>query len=230
MPAQPPCAGPAGVLVPDPALQDSLQRLNEADPLQGEQTWPTAQVRQGLLSCLAPQHCSRPSRAPQSGLSAQLQCSTQTHRSSEHSTHEHGGPGLELLTCLLVGTCWLTVAAGASRCLAAILWRYKLQRSHSLMQQQELHRCLPAAQHPLLRRCGALLCAWLPSYCRSWQILLGLTSRCITLRTEKLTVRSGPADLGVAFVGCRRWKMWRQCQSPLPTGSICPTGRKLSPS
>ena len=34
----------ADVLSPDPALQDSLQRLNEADPLAGEQTWPTDQV------------------------------------------------------------------------------------------------------------------------------------------------------------------------------------------
>ena len=105
MPARPPCTGPAGVLVPDPVLQDSLQRLNEADPLQGEQTWPTAQVKQGLPSCLAPRHWSPPRRAPQYGLSAQLQCSALMHRRSGHSTHEHGGLALELLTCLLLGTC-----------------------------------------------------------------------------------------------------------------------------
>ena len=79
------------------------------------------------------------------------------HTRSGHSTHEHGGPSLELLTCLLLGACWSTLAAGASRGLAATLWQYKLQRTHLLVQQQVLHRCLAAAQHPSLPGCGCIV-------------------------------------------------------------------------
>lgn len=159
--------------MPDPTLQDSLQRLNEADPLQGEQTWPTAQVRQGLPSCLAPQFCSRPSRGLQSGLPLQLLCLAKMPGTSGHSTHEPGGSGLEALTRLLLDACWLTSAAGASRCLAATLWQYNLQRSHLLVQQQSCTDASQLLSTPCYLAVGALMHAMLPMLCRGWQVPLG---------------------------------------------------------
>ena len=155
----------AGVLVPDPALQDSLQRLNEADPLQGEQTWPTAQVRQGSPSCFAPQAKQRASvwafcEAVLLRVDAEMIW-------AQHTRALAASP-FEVLTCRLLGTCWLTSAFGASRCLAATLW----QPSYLLVLQQELYRCLAAAQHPSLPGCG---CIVLGTATHALQKPLGLT-------------------------------------------------------
>ncbi len=38
-------SGPGLVVFPDPASRDEVIRENEADPLAGEQTWPTDMVR-----------------------------------------------------------------------------------------------------------------------------------------------------------------------------------------
>lgn len=40
-----PMQGCVQACVPDPALQESLQRENVPDPLVGEQTWPTHEAR-----------------------------------------------------------------------------------------------------------------------------------------------------------------------------------------